>query len=165
MRRAWMALIGCTVALTVVAVPRAQAANTYLRTDSGCGGRSDPANVSVLDPRTPTLRGGDAAGAIARVLWHGGLGSTSAWYGFASGACRGQDAWATNSILSGHHIRFFEPVDDADRAVGGAHHDFLCGISHSADQFVESARAFDRWLAGWTDASGSDAYAHVSWRL
>jgi hypothetical protein len=149
----------------VIASPSARAANTYLRTDSSCNGRSDPANVAVLNPRTRTLVGGDAAGTIARDDWHGGLGSSAAWYLFSSGACRPQDAWATNSILSGHHIRFFEPVDDADRAVAGAHHDFRCGLDHSANQFIESARAFDSWLSGWVDLAGQDAYAHVSFRL
>ena len=149
----------------VIAASSARAANTYLRTDSSCNGRSDPANVAVLDPRTRRLVGGDAAGAIARDDWNGGLGSSSAWYLFSSGACRPQDAWATNSILSGHHIRFFEPVDNADRAVAGAHHDFRCGLGHSANQFIESARAFDSWLSAWVDSAGQDAYAHVSFRL
>jgi len=160
-------VVGLVAAVTgLAAVPVAQAGNTYLRVDSSCNGRSDPANVVVLDPRTRTLLGGDAAGAIARDDWNGGLGSSSAWYLFSgTGACRPQDAWATNSILSGHHIRFFEPVDDADRAVAGAHHDFLCGLGHSANQFIESARAFDHWLAGWVDVAGQDAYAHLSFRL
>ena len=109
--------------------------------------------------------GGDASGYVARHHWDDGLGSSDEWYHFTSNdTCRLQDAWATDSILSGHHIRFFEPVPDADRAVGGAHHDFLCGTDHSANQFVESAEDYAGWLNAWIDGAGQNAYSNA-WRL
>ncbi len=92
--------------------------------------------------------GAYAAAAVSRKLWNGGLGSSSSYYNYGTnGGCVDQSDYATDSVLSGHHVRYWMSAVGT-RPAGAAHHDFLCGFGHSADQFTDSAIQVAAYLSG-----------------
>jgi hypothetical protein len=141
----------------------------YSQSTSQCNDIEDPVNILIDYPKvdytfipvtgppfshydyTSGTTGGKAAAAISQDLWNDGLGSTSSWYDFGSnGGCVNQDTYATDSILSGHHVRFWISAVGR-RPVGAAHHDFECGDSHSSDQWIETADDLATFLHNYED--------------
>jgi hypothetical protein len=155
-RRAFTATVSVALALSMFGALSAHRASAgqYSQGNSSCTSREDPANILVDYIKliyyplwAPGARfdyssghtGGYAAAALSRSLWSGGLGSSDSWYNFGSnGGCVDQADYATNSVTSGHHVRYWMSAVGT-RPAGAAHHDFLCGIGHSADQFIDSS--------------------------
>lgn len=149
-------LAGC------LAIARPALAGQYSQGNSSCTSREDPANLLIdylkvkyappwaggtIFDYTSGHTGGEAAAALSRQDWDGGLGSTDSWYNFGSnGGCVDQADYATNSITSGHHVRYWMSAVGT-RPAGAAHHDFLCGTAHSSDQWIDAATSMASFMA------------------
>lgn len=149
----------------------------YSHSTSACSSSDieDPVNLLIDYPRviytqfhdvgsgydtfdwTSGQTGGYAATAIAQDLWNEGLRSTDSYHDYGSnGGCVDQNAYATDSTTSGHHVRFWVSTQGR-RPTGAAHHDFLCGMAHSSDQWIESAETLANFMAMYVDYNGYDA--------
>jgi len=173
------------IACTYVLVFAGTASAHWTHSNSSCTGQEDPANFMVPTPDHWLIRliptgnataVGPAYGAanLARHFWNGGLGSTDSWFLFdsANGGCRDQTDYATNSITSGNHIRFWQgsqawPYNSSySQAWGAAHHDFLCGTSHSSNNYASSAAAMsDDWVAWRGDGINIYPYPFFSYTI
>jgi hypothetical protein len=162
--------------LVAIGVAPSALAGAWSHSDSACKRIEDPANW-----RAPNMYarefypGGNffydptytpwAARDIAQLYWAGGLGSSDSYYLFQStnGGCQNQASYATSSILSGWHIRFWigttSPV-----LFGAAHHDFWCSStsSHSSDKYINAAKDMARNFYNWSDYDGDKDFSRSS---
>lgn len=161
-----------STAATSSSTPHVRVAH-YSHSTSACTSDiEDPVNLLIDYPRviytqfydvgvgydtydwTSGPTGGYAAAAIAQDLWNEGLGSTDSYHDYGSnGGCVDQNAYATDSTTSGHHVRFWVSTEGR-RPTGAAHHDFLCNTEHSSDQWIESAEALANFMATYVDYNG-----------
>ncbi len=115
--------------------------------------------------------GGLAAGAIARMDWHDGAGSSDSWALYRyNGLCVNQDTYATSSPIpgSGSHVRFWISTQGR-RPIGATHRDYPCEdfpsdlyFTHGSNDYVESAIELADFFYSFVDENGYQAHPIVA---